>query len=307
MGTDILIGSFERFFSYKGMNASEYGEKNATFELLKSSVRVAFSGALQVHIAFLLLQVQSSLLACIAVGLVIYTVYTIARTLESKEDAANRKELNGSRKEIGLAVSVFTFLVGSYLLAKSGMLIIAFIPFVIGYLYSKSVKVGKFAVRLKGIAGVKNLVIGLTWGISIAGLAGKSCGSMVPVVLVFIFFGVKHFLNSTISDFKDIKGDTLAGIETLPISLGERNTCNLLTGMHLLSHLILGIAQIHGVLAFEPLIILTSFVLGLIFIQSHSRDVNEELPLQKLARTVLMDGESALILGLRTISKALLI
>ena len=141
------------------------------------------------------------------------------------------------------------------------MLIIAFIPFVTGYLYSKGIKIGKFAVKLKGRAGVKNLVVGLTWGASIAGLAGKSCGSIVPVVLLFVFFGVKLFVNSTIYDFKDIKGDTLAGIETLPVSLGEKNTRNLLTGMHLCSHLIIGIALIYGLLAFEPLIILTSFII----------------------------------------------
>lgn len=306
MGADIVIGNFERFFRHRRMNILEYGGKNATFELLKSSVLVAFSGAFRVHIAFLLLHVQSSLLACFAGGLVIYTVYTIDRTLESKEDTANRSELNGSRKEIGLAAALLTFFIGSYLLAKAGLLIIAFIPFVIGYLYSKGIKIGRFAVRLKGRAGVKNLVVGLTWGACTAGLAGKSCGSIVPVILVFIFFGFKLFINSTIYDFKDIKGDTLAGIKTLPVILGETNTRNLLSGMHLFSHLILGIALINGFLSFEPLIILISFILGLICIQNYTKYVDEELPLHKLARTVLVDGESTLILGLRLISNAVI-
>lgn len=288
------------------MNILGYGEKNATFELLKSSVLVAFSGALRVHIAFILFHVQSSMLTCIAGGLVIYTVYTIDRTLESKEDATNRKELNGSRKEIGLTAALLTFLIGSYLLAKEGLLIVAFIPLVIGYLYSKGIKIGRFSIRLKGRAGVKNLVVGLTWGACTAGLAGKSCGSIVPVILIFIFFGVKLFVNSTIYDFRDIKGDTLAGIETLPISLREKNTRNLLTGMHLFSHLILGIALIHGFLAFEPLIILISFLLGLICIQNYTKSVDEELLLFKFARTILVDGESTLILGLRLISNAVI-
>jgi len=307
MVTNIIIGSFERFFSNRRMNTSGYGQKNATFELLKSSVLVAFSGTLRVHIAFLLLQVQSNLLACIAGGLIIYTVYTIDRALDSKEDASNRKELNGSRRDIGLAVSLVTFLIGSYLLAKEGMYIIGFVPFVIGYLYSKGIRIGKFGVKLKGRAGIKNLVVGLTWGVSTAVLAGKNCGSIVPVVLVFIFFGVKLFVNSIIYDFKDIKGDTLAGIETLPVSLGERNTRILLTGIHLFSHLLLGIEVINGVLAFEPLIILTSFILGLVYIQNLTKYVDEELPFQKLSRTVLVDGESTLILGLRIISNAVLL
>lgn len=304
MSTDIISDIFEHFFRHNRTYTFEYHERNATLELLKISVPVAFSGAFRVYIAFLLLQVQSNLFACIAGGLVIYTVYTLDRTLDSKEDSINKKELSGSRKEIGYIASLLTFFVGSYLLAKMGMLIIAFIPFVTGYLYSKGIKIGKFALRLKGKAGVKNLVVGLTWGISIAGLASKNCANIIPVILVFIFFGVKLFVNSTIYDFKDIKGDKLAGINTLPIILGETNTRNLLTGIHLFSHLILGIAMIRGILTFQLLIVLTSFTLGLICIQNHTKQINEECSLQKYSRFVLVDGESTLTLGLKMILSA---
>jgi 4-hydroxybenzoate polyprenyltransferase len=302
----MFIGSFERFFRHRRMKSLEYREKNATFELLKSSVLVAFSGALRIHLAFLLLQIPSNLLTCIAGGLVIYTVYTLDRTLGSEEDAVNRKELNGSKKEIGLAVCLLTFLIGSYILAREKMLVFAFIPFVTCYLYSKGIKIGKFAFKLKGGFGVKNLVVGLTWGIFIAGLAGSKCGNIVPIFLVFVFFGVKLFVNSAIFDFKDVKGDTLAGIKTLPVSLGEQNTRNLLIGMYLLSHVILCIALIRGVIAFEPLIILFSFICGLICIQNHT-NTEKELPSRKLERMFLVHGESASILGLRMIAGALLV
>ncbi len=305
MGSNVFIGSFERFFKHRRMNSLEYREKNATFELLKSSVLVAFSGALRIHLAFLLLQGKSSLLTCIAGGLVIYTVYTLDRTLGSEEDAVNRKELNGSRKEVGLAVCLLTFLIGSYILAKQEMLIMAFIPFVTCYLYSKGIKIGKFAFKLKGGFGVKNLVVGLTWGIFIAGLAGSNCGKIIPIALIFTFFGVKLFVNSAIFDFKDIKGDTLAGIKTLPVSLGEQNTRNLLIGIYLISHVILGIALICGVIAFEPLIIIYSLICGLICIQKHTKS-EEEVPSQKSERMILVHGESASILGLRTIANTLL-
>ena len=305
MGTNVVIGSFERFFRHRQMNTPERREKNATFELLKSSVLVAFSGALRIYLAFLLLQIQPSLLTCIAGGLVIYTVYTLDRTFGSEEDTVNRKELNGSRKEVGLAVCLLTFLIGSYILAKEGLLIIAFIPFVTCYLYSKGIKIGKYAFKLKGGFGVKNLVVGLTWGIFIAGLAGGNCGKIIPIALVFTFFGVKLFVNSTIFDFKDVKGDTLAGIKTLPVSLGERNTRNLLVGMYLLSHVILGIALINGIIAFEPLIILYSLICGLICIRKHTKSEEETLS-QKFERMLLVHGESVSILGLRLIAGALL-
>ncbi len=306
MNSNVFSGSFGQIFKYRRTNTPKYIQENATLELLKSSILVALSGALRIHLAFLLLHIQSSILTCVAGGLIIYTVYTLDRALGAEEDTVNRKELSGSNKKVGLGISLLAFMIGTYILAKEGILALAFIPFITGYLYSKGMKIGRFVLKLKGGLGVKNIVVGLTWGIFIAGLAGTGCGNMVPVVLVFIFFGVKLFINSAIYDFKDIKGDTLAGIKTLPVSLGVRKTRNLLTAMHLLSHLALGIALIHGVLAFEPLIVLYSFICGLICIQNFTNSEDETLFSKKLERTVLVDGESTSILGLRMIAGALI-
>ena len=304
MDSNTFIGSCKNLSRHLNIKSLEYTEKNATFKLLKSSVLVAFTGSLRIHLAFLLLQIQSSLLTCIAGGLVVYTVYTLDRTVGSKEDAINREELKDSRKEIGIAASLVTFLIGSYILAKEGMLIFAFIPFITCYLYSKGVKIGKFTFKLKGGFGVKNLVVGFTWGVFIAGLAGRNCENIFPTLLVLTFFAVKLFVNSTIFDFKDIKGDTFAGIKTLPVSIGEHSTRKLLIGMYLLSHVILGIALIHGVIAFEPLIILYSFICGLICIQKHTKS-GEELPSRRLEKFFLVYGESASIIGLRMITAML--
>jgi 4-hydroxybenzoate polyprenyltransferase len=307
MNSNVFFESFDRFLRHRLRDISEYGEKNATSELLKSSILVAFSGAFRIHLAFLLLQIQSNIFTCIAGGLVIYSVYTLDRALGSEEDTVNRKELSGSKKEIGLAASMLTFVIGSYILAKEGMFALAFIPFVTGFLYSKGINIGKFSLKLKGGLGVKNFVVGLTWGTFISGLAGSTCGNIIPIVLIFTFFGVKLFVNSTIYDFKDIKGDTLAGIKTLPVSLGIRNTRNFLLGVHMLSHLILGIALINGILAFEPMIVLYSFICGLVCIKSYTKSDDEEPPFRKFKRIILVDGESTSIIGLRTIAGALLV
>jgi 4-hydroxybenzoate polyprenyltransferase len=306
MSFDVFSGSFGHIFKHSRVNFPKYSKENATLELLKSSILVAFSGAIRIHLAFLLLHIQSSIFTCLAGGLIIYTVYTLDRALGSEEDSVNRTELNGSNKKIGLAVSLLAFVIGAYILAKEGMLVLAFVPFITGYLYSKGIKIGNFALKLKGGLGIKNIVVGLTWGIFIAGLAGSGCGNLVPIVMVFMFFGVKLFINSTIYDFKDIEGDTLAGIETLPVSLGARKTRNLLTAIHLFSHLVLGIALIHGILAFEPLILLYSFACGLICIQKFTNSDNDGFYFQKFERTVLVDGESTSILGLKMVAGALI-
>jgi 4-hydroxybenzoate polyprenyltransferase len=305
MGSNIFLGSFEKVFKHRNMSTPGYRERNATLELLKSSVLVAFSGALRIHLAFLLLHIQSSLLTCVAGGLVIYTVYTLDRALESEEDSVNRQELNGSKRGVALAVSLLAFAMGVFILAKEGLCAYAFLPLITGYLYSKGIKVGKLSLKLKGGLGVKNLVVGVTWGAFIAGIAGGSPSNMLPAILVFSFFGIKLFINSAIYDFKDIKGDTLAGIRTLPVSLGEQNTRNLLIALHLISHLVLGVALIQGIIGFEPLILLYSFVCGLICIENYTR-TEEELPFRKLERTFMVDGESTSIVGLRALAGAFL-
>lgn len=99
MSSNVFSGSFGSIFKHRRTNSPKYPEENATLELLKSSILVAFSGALRIHLAFLLLHIQSSILTCVAGGLIIYTVYTLDRALGSEEDTVNRTELNGSNKK----------------------------------------------------------------------------------------------------------------------------------------------------------------------------------------------------------------
>lgn len=298
--------------SYKVINNIElllkrtynFKQKNATCELLKSSVLVSISGALRVYLASLLLQTDSDILTCIAGGLIIYSVYTLDRSLDSEEDAINRKELSGSRKEMGLAASLITFLAGSYILAKRGLVVFAFLPIVIGFLYSKGIKIGKYALKLKGGLGVKNVVVGLIWGASIVGIAGYSCKSIISIVAVFILYGVKVFINSAIDDFKDIKGDALAGIKTLPVSIGTQNTRSFLFGLHIIAHIILCTALINGVLAFEPMIIACSFLCGSICIHNYTKE--DHSTFKKIGLAFFKDGEAALIIVLKIVGNIIL-
>lgn len=204
-------------YPYKNNNPFTSRFDNATINLLKSSILVSLSGAFRIYLAALLLGTRVNLLTCLAGFLVIYSVYTLDRTLDSKEDLINREELTGLSKQIGFTAVIVTFLLGSVVFAENGILMYAFLPFVTGYLYSKGIKIGKYSFKLKGGLGVKNLVTGITWGLSIVGVSGYN--ALLPAVIVFMFFCIKLFINSTVYDFKDITGDMVAGIKTLPISL----------------------------------------------------------------------------------------
>lgn len=305
MSYNLFSGSHERFNKNRTKNFSEFHINKATLKLLICSFLVSLSGTVRIYIASLLLKTTPNVIICIAGGLIIYSVYTLDRALDSEEDYINRKELNSSNKKIGLDVSFVTFVIGAFILAKDGMLVLAFIPIITGYLYSKGIQIGNLSLKLKGGLGVKNVVVGLSWGIFITGLACSGYENIGSIVLVFLLFGVKVFINSAIDDFKDVKGDTLAGIKTLPIILKARKTRNLLTAMHIFSHMIVIAALINGVLAFEPVIVLCSFVCGLICILNYT---NEDRSLsRKLGLAFFKDGESTVILILRAVTGSFLI
>jgi 4-hydroxybenzoate polyprenyltransferase len=278
-----------------------------TINLLKSSILVSFSGALRIYIAFLLLQIQSVFLNCLAGGLVIYSVYTLDRALDSEEDLANRPELKGASKKVALLVCFICFLLGAAILTLNGLFFFAILPLVTGYLYSKGVKIGKFNIKLKGGLGMKNLVVGITWGAFIAGIAGFSGINIFATFIVFLYFGLKLFVNSAIYDFKDIKGDTLAGIKTLPVALGQKKAKTILFSLHFFSHTILLLSIISGIIAFEPIILGYSFIIGLFYIENFAEPVEIETQNRLTKRLFMIDGESTSIVILRTITSGFIV
>ena len=196
----------------------------------------------------------------------VYTVYTLDRTLECKEDSINRSELTGSRKDIAFFVSLSVFIIGTFILFKEGLYIMPFLPLAVGYLYSKGIKIGSFNLKLKGGIGIKNLVVAFTWGTFITGIAGISTDDIIPLIFVFSFFSSKVFINSVIYDFKDVKGDSLAGIKTLPVQLGEKKTTAFLLVLDIIIHVGMLLAIIMKFISFEPIILLYSFTTGIICI-----------------------------------------
>ena len=199
-----------------------------TIHLLNSSTVVAISGILRLHIAFLFAGIPPVPELYLAYGLIVYATYTLDRALGCEEDAINRSELCGANRQIGITACIGAFCIGFIFLARENIFLAPIFPFVTGYVYSKGISVARFSLKLKGGAGRKNAVIGLTWGGSIALIVSHYTHDPFTIAAIFLFFGSKLFINSTLFDFKDVDGDLLAGIRTLPIYLGEQMTKRLL-------------------------------------------------------------------------------
>src|SRR5574341_2622251 len=121
-----------------------------TIRLLSASILVALSGVFRIYIASLFLGIVPDIPVYLAGFLVIYATYTLDRALGCEEDCINRKELASSRKEIALVLCLISFITGSFIFARYGLILTAFLPLIIGYIYSKGIHIGCISLKLKG-------------------------------------------------------------------------------------------------------------------------------------------------------------
>ena len=270
-----------------------------TLRLLNSSTLIAFSGALRLHIAFLLAGIDPKIPVYLAGGLIIYSTYTLDRSLGSEEDTINRSELKGSKNNLAIFICIITFLAGALILAGEKIYFASLFPFIIGYLYSKGLKIGRFKLKLKGSAGGKNIVVAITWGGTIALIVSEWNKNNITILLIFAFYGTKLFINSILYDFKDIKGDMAAGIKTLPVCFGENRIRNILLILCLLMHCCIWVSLLTGFIKPEPVILSYSFFAGILSISLISS--NHESGIKKYSREIIVDGESTIALVLRGI------
>jgi 4-hydroxybenzoate polyprenyltransferase len=227
---------------------------------------VAISGALRLHVAFLLSGISPRIFEYMAFALIVYATYTLDRTLECKEDSINRTELAGANKKAGIIACAATFFIGAAILLQDGLYLAPFFPFLVGFIYTRGIRIGNCSIRFKGGTGVKNVIIGITWGGTIALIAGHWCSSLVTVSVIFLFFSLKVFITSCVNDFKDIRGDMAAGIHTLPARLGESLTKKVLLLLLFISYGIMLCALLNAVIAEERVLLAMGFLIPFVFL-----------------------------------------
>jgi 4-hydroxybenzoate polyprenyltransferase len=251
-------------------------------------------------VAFLIAGIAPQIFEYLAFSLIVYATYTLDRTLECKEDSINRAELAGADKNTGLIVTVVTFLLGAAILMHDGIYLAPFFPFIVGYVYTRGIRFRSCSIRFKGGAGVKNVIIGITWGGTIALIAGQWCASILTVGVIFLFFGLKVFITSCVNDFKDIEGDMAAGIRTLPACLGESRTKKVLIAILLGSYGIMIYALFQSVIREEWVLLCIGFLimLGFLLVYTPSFDQNTRLVFRKM-REFAISWESAVGLVVR--------
>ncbi len=200
-------------------------------------------------------------------------VYNLNRQTDLLEDEINVPERTNFVKYYGrpiFYISILLYLLTLFIAFSHSFSTFIFVlfPIVIGVLYS--------IFRLKRFLITKNLLVGISWG-TIPVVVGCYFNRMDICVLIFyLFFSVEFFINTIIFDVKDMKGDKLHKIRTLPNVIGLKRTKYLLYFVNTLSALFLLLAIIKDILS--PLSYVLFFFLGYVFLYIfYSKENNKTL------------------------------
>ncbi len=209
--------------------------------LLYSSLYLCIAAISMVYLSSVLQDIPLSLAAGLIMFLVTFSVYNLNRKTDEIEDAINHSRRYAFTKKYAkvlMDASIAAYALAFLIAGMHGIVAVAItaIPLVNGILYSIPFLPGGFRYRrLKDIPFVKNFIVGLAWAVPVALLpvacTGFSTGRMTMITGFFFF--LLSFVNSTVFDIRDVKGDAESGVQTIPVILGVRRTRILLSVMNL--------------------------------------------------------------------------
>lgn len=112
---------------------------------------------------------------------------------------------------VGGLILVFEFFYSLYSDCYASMIIAYWV--VVGFAYSK--------LKLKKVFLLKNFIVGSTWASLVCLVYVYSPDiSLGILLLLFVNIGVHFFVNSILSDVKDVKSDRESGVVTFPVKYG---------------------------------------------------------------------------------------
>jgi 4-hydroxybenzoate polyprenyltransferase len=201
--------------------------------LTASSLLIACTGFFQTFGGFILLGSNPRLDSCIAVFLMTLSVYSLNKLTDIKEDSINRPErINflAGREKLILGYSLAAFLVSAAIAysIKPEALLVILIPLIANAAYST--KLLPNLPRLKDIPAVKNIVVGLSWALVCTLMPAIRIDDPTYTLILPVIYlmTIKDFTNSTLCDLKDINGDRINGVRTIPVVLGAQTTRRIL-------------------------------------------------------------------------------
>lgn len=201
--------------------------------LAVSSLFIAGTGFFKTYIGYILLGDSPEFLICAIVFLISFSVYSLDKIADLDKDVINmpqRRSFIYGRKRLVLASSLAAYLLAVLLtlFRMPAALLIVLIPVIANAFYGTKLLPG--IPRLKDIPVMKNVVVALTWALITTLMPALNAGHLATfnVALVGYFMFVKTFVDTVLYDMRDVEGDRLNGVRTIPAMLGRGKTTALL-------------------------------------------------------------------------------
>lgn len=212
-------------------------------------------------------------LALFIVFAVTLFVYSFNRLADRAEDQKNLPQRTAFIDRYGTQL----FVIGTalYLLATA-VAIAASVPGAPAMVIPLAVAVLYSVVGLKRLLVVKNLLVGLAWGLIPLGV-GVYYSVLWTVDILFLFGFTTAMLTiaAVVFDIKDIEGDKREGVRTVPIVAGVKRTRLLAAGATVIVAAIVTLAILAGLLGVQyvPLLVFAAYVFGYSLVATEDRTV----------------------------------
>lgn len=190
--------------------------------LVHSNILISLAATGVAVSTIILAELRLAVLPLAIVFVVTFFVYTLNRLVDRPEDEQNVPGRVGFVRRYGKVL--FGLAIIGYLSAFGYVLGVGIpyapalaIPLVVAVLYS--------IVGLKRLLLVKNLLVGLSWGLIVLGVGVYYDVLYSTEIIVFFgFITVMLTIAAIVFDIKDIDGDRAEGIRSVPVVVGPART-----------------------------------------------------------------------------------
>jgi len=281
----------------------EHGYSTCRFEwnpvilidyLVYSSLYLAFAAGSMAFISSVLHEVLFNPIVFVLGMLITYSVYNLNRKTDESEDAINHSKRYEFTKKY--EKFLFSTAIGAYVLALviswiygPAVVLISAIPLISGLIYSTPIFPRKFPYRrLKEIPVAKSLLVAVAWALPPALLPVYIAGAlpgMITLAVILFFFSLV-FINTVLFDMRDVEGDRITGVRTIPVCIGIPNTTRLLT----LVNVIFGASVVFLLWGDIPLMYLVLIIAGIFYAQWYIRNY-QQISQSNLLCDLIADGQ----------------
>jgi len=234
------------------------------------------------YLSFSFFSLEARLEILAASFFVTMSIYTLNKKTDKEEDAINmpeRKKFAESKAIVPLSLFSYAAAITLGGVERRIFILVLLVPLFAGFVYS--IKIG--GIRLKDIFLMKNTIIAISCA-SVAIMPFFYSLDYIKLLFIYSFFFMKLFLNTVVFDMRDVEGDRVNNIRTIPVRLGIERTKRILHIINISIFLLIIAGALHGIFAKYLPVLLFSIMYAHLYIHFSDR-------MPKGAYDFVVDGE----------------